>query len=202
MKPELLMLFIPTIAAVSLTPGMCMMLAFSLGISEGYRRTLWMMLGELFGVAVVVSATVWLLQNMMRLDPMWFRGLMVVGALYLLWVARALWLSEPATSEGAVEGNLSGPTLVILGCTTAVMNPKGWAFMLALLPGFMLPGEAILGQLSGFLSVIMVTEFLSMSLYAISGQWLRGRVGAGSQLRWLNKLAAMLMVIVSTLVIF
>jgi threonine/homoserine/homoserine lactone efflux protein len=66
----------------------------------------------------------------------------------------------------------------------------------------MLPGEAILGQLSGFLSVIMVTEFLSMSLYAISGQWLRGRVVAGSQLRWLNKLAAMLMVIVSTLVIF
>ena len=107
MKPELLMLFIPTIAAVSLTPGMCMMLAFSLGISEGYRRTLWMMLGELLGVAVVVSATVWLLQNMMRLDPVWLRGIMVVGALYLLWVARALWLSEPATSEGAVEGNLS-----------------------------------------------------------------------------------------------
>ena len=105
------------------------------------------MLGELFGVAVVVSATVWLLQNMMLLDPMWFRGLMVVGALYLLWVARALWLSEPDSREGAVEGNLSGPTLVILGCTTAVMNPKGWAFMLALLPGLMVPGEAILGQL-------------------------------------------------------
>jgi threonine/homoserine/homoserine lactone efflux protein len=41
-----------------------------------------------------------------------------------------------------------------------------------------------------------------MSLYAISGQWLRRRVDAGSQLRWLNKLAAVLMVIVSTLVIF
>jgi threonine/homoserine/homoserine lactone efflux protein len=161
-----------------------------------------MMLGELFGVAVVVSATVWLLQNMMLLDPMWFRGLMVIGALYLLWVARALWLSEPDASEGEVEGNLSWPTLVTLGCTTAVMNPKGWAFMLALLPGFMVPGEAIVSQLSGFLSVIMVTEFLSMSLYAMSGQWLRRRVSTGSQLRWLNKLAAVLMVIVSTLVIF
>ena len=131
MKQELLMLFIPTIAIVSLTPGMCMMLAFSLGISEGYRRTLWMMLGELFGVALVVSVTVWLLQNMMRFDPLWFRGIMVVGALYLLWVARGLWLSEPAMNEGELEGSLSGSTLVILGCTTAVMNPKGWAFMLA-----------------------------------------------------------------------
>ena len=202
MKPELLMLFIPTIAIVSLTPGMCMMLAFSLGISEGYRRTLWMMLGELFGVAVVVSVTVWLLQNMMLLDLMWFRALMVVGALYLLWVARALWLSEPAINEGGLEGSLSGTTLLMLGCTTAVMNPKGWAFMLALLPGFMVPDEPIAHQLSGFLSVIMVTEFLSMSLYALSGQWLRKRMSTGAQLRWLNKLAAMLMVIVSTLVLF
>ena len=202
MKPELLMLLFPTIAVVSLTPGMCMMLAFSLGISEGYRRTLWMMIGELFGVAVVVSITVWLLQNMMRFDPIWFRGIMVVGALYLLWVARALWLSEPAINEGGLEGSLSAPTLVVLGCTTAVMNPKGWAFMLALLPGFMVPDELIANQLAGFLSVIMVTEFLSMSLYALSGQWLRKRMSTGAQLRWLNKLAAMLMVIVSTLVLF
>ena len=202
MKPELLMLFIPTISVVSLTPGMCMMLAFSLGISEGYGRTLWMMLGELFGVALVVSTTVWVLQNMMRFDPIWFRGFMVVGALYLLWVARALWLSEPSIKKGELEGSLSALTLVILGCSTAVMNPKGWAFMLALLPAFMVPDEPIAAQLAGFLSVIMVTEFLSMSLYSLGGQWLRKRMSTGAQLRWLNKLAAMLMVIVSTLVLF
>ena len=43
MNPELLWVFIPTIAAISLTPGMCMTLAFTLGLSQGYRRTLWMM---------------------------------------------------------------------------------------------------------------------------------------------------------------
>ena len=39
MNPELLWVFIPTIAAISLTPGMCMTLAFTLGLSQGYRRT-------------------------------------------------------------------------------------------------------------------------------------------------------------------
>ena len=58
MNPELLILFIPTIALVSLTPGMCMMLALSLGITAGYRRTLWMMAGELVGVALVVTLSV------------------------------------------------------------------------------------------------------------------------------------------------
>ena len=43
MNAELLWVFIPTIAAISLTPGMCITLAFTLGLSQGYRRTLWMM---------------------------------------------------------------------------------------------------------------------------------------------------------------
>ena len=46
MTPDLILLFIPTIAAVSFTPGLCMTLAFTLGLSIGYRRTLWMMWGK------------------------------------------------------------------------------------------------------------------------------------------------------------
>ena len=60
MNPELWWVFIPTIAAISLTPGMCMTLAFTLSLSQGYRRTLWMVGGELAGVATVVSTCVML----------------------------------------------------------------------------------------------------------------------------------------------
>ncbi len=202
MNPELLIWFIPTIAAVSLVPGMCMMLALSLGISEGYRRTLWMMLGELLGVALVVSVSVWLLQNMMAFNMQWFRGLMVLGALYLLWIARQLWISEPQLQGAGEMGNLSAYALLTLGFVTAVMNPKGWAFMLALLPGFLVQGDSLAQQILAVLMVILVTEFLSMSLYALGGQWLRQRLSGGSGIRWLNKVAAGMMVVVSTLVLF
>lgn len=61
MNSALLGLFIPTFFFVSITPGMNMTLALTLGMSVGYRRTLWMMVGELLGVALVaVSAVVWL----------------------------------------------------------------------------------------------------------------------------------------------
>ncbi|MEC7516689.1 MAG: LysE family translocator, partial [Pseudomonadota bacterium] len=33
MSPDLILLFIPTIASVSFTPGLCMTLAFTLGLS-------------------------------------------------------------------------------------------------------------------------------------------------------------------------
>ena len=45
--------FIPTFLFVSVTPGMCMTLAMTFGMSQGVRRTLWMMWGEMLGVALV-----------------------------------------------------------------------------------------------------------------------------------------------------
>ncbi|MEK9807088.1 MAG: LysE family translocator [Halieaceae bacterium] len=189
-----------TIAAVSLTPGMCMTLAFSLGLSLGYRKTLWMMAGEMTGVVVVVSTTVFLLAWLLRLDPIWFNGLAMAGAVYLLWIARQLWIADPELSSEGVRGSLKPMSLAALGFTTAIMNPKGWAFMIALLPGFMDAERALLPQLLVFLSVMLTTEFLSLSLYAGGGRWLRRALGDGAPMGVLNKIAAALMVGVSVLV--
>jgi len=197
---DLFGLFVVTIAAVSLTPGMCMTLAFSLGLSQGYRKTLWMMAGEMTGVIVVVSSTVYLLGWLLRLDPMWFNALALAGAVYLLWIARQLWLADPALAEQRTADTLTPLSLAVLGFTTAIMNPKGWAFMVALLPGFMDGEKALFPQLALFLSVMLTTEFISLSLYAGGGRWLRQFLGEGARLGVLNKVAASLMVGVSILV--
>lgn len=200
MTADLFGLFVVTIAAVSLTPGMCMTLAFSLGLSQGYRKTLWMMAGEMTGVIVVVSSTVYLLGWLLRLDPMWFNALALAGAVYLLWIARQLWLADPALAEQRTANTLTPMSLAVLGFTTAIMNPKGWAFMVALLPGFMDGEKALFPQLALFLSVMLTTEFISLSLYAGGGRWLRQFLGEGARLGVLNKVAASLMVGVSILV--
>ena len=49
----ILTIFIPTIFVASITPSICMTLALSLGIKVGFRRTLWMIAGELVGVSGV-----------------------------------------------------------------------------------------------------------------------------------------------------
>ena len=68
-------LYTLTIAAVSMTPGMCMTLAFTLGMTVGYRSALWMMMGELLGVAVVFSATFWSLTWVRDQGASWFAAL-------------------------------------------------------------------------------------------------------------------------------
>ena len=56
--PAILAIFIPTFFCVSVTPGMCMTLSITLGMTIGVRRTLWMMWGELAVVALVSIAAV------------------------------------------------------------------------------------------------------------------------------------------------
>ena len=72
--------------------------------------------------------------------------------------------------------------------------------MIALLPGFMDAERALLPQLFVFLSVMLTTEFLSLSLYAGGGRWLRRALGEGAPMGVLNKIAAVLMIGVSVLV--
>ena len=201
MDPELLWVFIPTIAAISLTPGMCMTLAFTLGLSQGYRKTLWMMWGELAGVATVVTSCVLLLTWIQSLSPVYFTGLALIGGNYLLWIAYRLW-TQPAHFEGGERQPQVAPiALVGLGYATAVMNPKGWGFMIALLPGFISPEYSTTQQATAVLAVILPSEFLFMSLYASGGSALRRLLNSDQQLARLNKISAMLMVLVAALVL-
>ena len=202
MNPELLWVFIPTIAAISLTPGMCMTLAFTLGLSQGYRRTLWMMGGELAGVTTVVSTCVLLLAWIQSLSEMYFALLALVAGSYLLWIAYRLW-TQPARFAGDEnQPHRSGSALLILGYLTAVMNPKGWGFMIALLPGFMSVAYSTPEQLAAFLGVMLPSEFLSMTLYAAGGSGLGRFLTTERHLANLNKVAAGLMVLVAALMLF
>ncbi len=200
MDPELLWVFIPTIAAISLTPGMCMTLAFSLGLSQGYRQTLWMMWGELAGVATVVISCVLLLAWIQSLSAIYFTALALIGGSYLLWTAYRLWTQPVLFTGNENRPHLSAGALLILGYVTAVMNPKGWAFMLALLPGFINTQSAIAPQLSILLAVMLCTEFLSLSLYASGGKWVGGLLKNDANLKLLNRFAALLMILVAVLV--
>ncbi len=51
-------MFIPTFFVVSVTPGMCMTLALTMGMTIGVKKTFYMMWGELFVVALVSIAAV------------------------------------------------------------------------------------------------------------------------------------------------
>ena len=190
MSPDLILLFIPTIASVSFTPGLCMTLAFTLGLSIGYKRTLWMMLGELSGVASVFTATFWSLGWLLSRDPIYFQIISFVGGVYLLYLAFQLFRETPETIESRDLKKTHPMALAILGYVTAVSNPKGWAFLMALLPGFVSSDTELTSQFIIMMGIMLTTEFISLTVYATGGQWLSSRLSSSKGIVNANRVAA------------
>ncbi|MDV6252402.1 LysE family translocator [Vibrio sp. EA2] len=196
MNMTLLSMFIPTFFFVSITPGMCMTLALTLGMSVGYRRTLWMMVGELAGVALVSVSAVLGIAAIMLNYPWLFVALKFIGGGYLLYLGIEMWRSRGKlainleTESTLPQGKLN---LVIQGFVTAIANPKGWAFMISLLPPFIDQNAALAPQLTVLISIILMFEFLCMSLYATGGKGLKRVLGHSKNVRLMNRVAGTLM---------
>jgi len=198
----LLILFIPTFFLVSITPGMCMTLAMTLGMSVGVKKTLWMMLGELIGVAMVAIAAVVGVSAIMLQHPIVFSLFKIVGAFYLAYVGINMWQSKGklAISDESNPTNLIKTTkqhLFNQGLITAIANPKGWAFMISLLPPFISQEHAIAPQLFALLSIIMISEFSCMMLYAAGGKTIGKLLTKRNNVKLLNKISGSLMLIVA-----
>lgn len=192
-----LAVFIPTFFFVSITPGMCMTLAMTLGMSIGVRRTLWMMIGELAGVAIVAIAAVLGVASIMLNYPQIFEILKWLGGAYLVYIGINMWRSKGkmAVIEGQ-QMNTNRLSLISQGFITAIANPKGWAFMISLLPPFINVDKPVATQLVVLLGIIMVTESASMLAYASGGKSLRLFLSRGDNIRWMNRIAGSLMILV------
>ncbi|GIU52718.1 MULTISPECIES: LysE family translocator [Shewanella] len=192
-----LAVFIPTFFFVSITPGMCMTLAMTLGMSIGVKRTLWMMVGELIGVALVAIAAVMGVASVMLNYPDVFAVLKWIGGAYLAYIGINMWRSKGkmAIIEGQqTDNSISNYALISQGFVTAIANPKGWAFMISLLPPFISVDKAVAPQLFWLLSIIMVTESVSMLAYASGGKSLRMFLSRGDNIKLMNRIAGSLMI--------
>ena len=196
MNLALLSAFIPTFFFVSITPGMCMTLALSMGMSIGYRRTLWMMLGEVVGVGLVAVAAVLGIASVMLNYPWLFTILKSIGAAYLFYIGIQMWLSKGklALNDENLEVQVGGNwDLVVQGFVTAIANPKGWAFMISLLPPFIDNTQPLTLQLVVLVSIILVSELISMTLYATGGKGLKSLLGHSKNIRLMNRISGTLM---------
>ncbi|GLX85418.1 threonine transporter RhtB [Thalassotalea loyana] len=195
MDLAILAIFIPTFFFVSITPGMCMTLAMTLGMSVGVRRTMYMMIGELLGVAIVAVAAVVGVASVMLKYPEVFAVLKYIGGAYLGYLGIQMWMSK-----GKMALDLNSPsetgklTLFGQGLLTAVSNPKGWGFMIALLPPFINAENPLIPQLTILVVVILLSEFICMMLYATGGKTLRLFLAADNNVQLINRISGSLMI--------
>lgn len=200
-----LALFLPTAFFISITPGMCMTLSLTLGLTVGLRRTFWMMGGELVGVGLVaVSAGAGAAAVMMRFPDV-FTAFKWLGGAYLAWLGVEMWRSRGrmALGAGAAERAVaSRSALAVQGFVTAVANPKGWAFFITLLPPFLDGTQPLAGQIAGLVAVLLTVEFFCLVLYAGGGRTMRRFLEVSGNVRLMNRVAGTLMLAVGAWLAF
>ncbi|AEP28191.1 LysE family translocator [Brumicola nitratireducens] len=190
----ILVVFIPTWFFISITPGMCMTLAMTLGMSVGVRRTMWMMLGEVFGVATVAILAVLGVASIMLNYPVLFSWFKWIGGAYLVYLGIKMWRANANLSQNDINNSqLSAKNLISQGYVTAVANPKGWAFMVSILPPFISLDKPIALQFSVLLIIIMLSEIICMLIYANGGKGLKRLLNRGNNAVWLNRIAGSLL---------
>lgn len=195
MSWALLSLFVPTFFFVSITPGICMTLAMTLGMSIGVKRALWMMIGELAGVAVVATLSAVGVATLLLAYPTIFTLIKYLGGAYLLYIGIQMWLSrgKMALSIDDNGQQASRIELISQGFITAIANPKGWAFFVALLPPFLDPNLALGKQLIALIAIILTLEFSCLLIYASGGRTLRSLLMKSGNVRVMNRIAGTLM---------
>ncbi len=174
-----------------------MTLAMTMGMTIGIRRTLWMMVGELLGVAIVAVSAVIGVAAVMLNYPSAFVFFKLLGGAYLFYLGVQMWRSKGRMAiplEGETSHSGSERELALQGFVTAIANPKGWAFFISLLPPFISADFALAPQVLILVSIILLIEFICLIIYACGGRTLRHFLQKSGNVRMMNRIAGTLMV--------
>ena len=172
-----------------------MTLSLSMGMSIGLKKTFYMMYGELIGVGLVATSSVIGVATIMLQYPTIFLVLKYGGGAYLVYLGIQMWLSRGKMAINLDECNydVSKKSLAMQGFVTAIANPKGWAFFIALLPPFLDESLPMTSQLIVLIFMILILEFTCLIIYASGGKTLRKLLQNSSNVRLVNKVAGTLM---------
>ena len=195
----LLYFFIPVFFIISITPGLCMTLSLTMGMAIGIRNTMKMMIGELAGVLLISLTAVVGGGTVIANYPNTFEVFKYLGGGYLFYVGIQMWRSLGKMSlntDGSHSFSLNGFQLASQGFITAIANPKGWAFFLAMVPSFMNYEKPLIPQMSAMVLIILIIEFISLMIYATGGKALNKLLTKSGNVQLINRVAGTLMMFV------
>lgn len=154
------------------------------------------MVGELAGVAIVSISAVLGIAAIMLKFPWLFDTFKWIGGAYLFYIGIESFRSKgklALDTNGNIQQDIDPKALMAQGFMTAVLNPKAYAFMISLLPPFINQSKALAPQLVVLISIILLFEFVCMSLYATGGKSLKALLKKSDNVKMMNRISGVLM---------
>lgn len=191
---------------ISFTPGAGAINTMSNAMNQGWRRSIWGIVGQQIALIVhvaVVAAGVGLLVSRSELL---FNGIRYAGAAYLVFLGVRLILTKPTVAiEDAlvpVDSRESPWSMIRRGFWVNLLNPKAIVFFLAFIPQFVRLDQPPLPQYLTLIATVIVVDVIVMwGFFAAAARPFRRLTRTARGQRVLNTVFGTLFIAVAALLV-
>lgn len=193
---------------ISFTPGAGAINTMSNALSQGWRRSIWGIIGQQLALivhVVIVAAGVGLLVSR---SEVLFNVIRYAGAAYLVFLGIRMMLSKPRTTEvdddaEVIDTRESHWSMIRRGFWVNLLNPKAIVFFLAFIPQFIRLDQPQLPQYLTLIGTVIVVDVLVMwGFFAAAARPFRRLTRSPRGQRTLNTVFGALFIAVAGLLVF
>lgn len=156
--------FLSYVFITAFTPGPNNIMSMSNASRLGFKKAFPFNLGILFGFSILMPSCTLFCNTLSTLIPKIKTPMLIVGALYILWLAWSTFTSSSVIEENhSHSGFFSGAILQLI-------NPKLYLYCIISMEAYILPYyQGQWGALLFFTSLLGITAFLSTVCWALFG---------------------------------
>lgn len=173
---------------IAVTPGPGAVISMSTGMRHGYWAALTAILGLQAAILLHLLIVALGLGALLAASETAFALVKFIGAAYLVWLGIQRWRAPPLPADATPDATpVLSKSLFLQGLMVNLTNPKAIVFIGALVPQFVDPVKAQVGQYLLIAVTLCLTDMFVMSCYALAasrlGGWMRDPAAIGSQNR-------------------
>lgn len=200
MSWQLWLAFFAAAWAISLSPGPGALAVMSASLQHGFARGYFATFGLVLGFwtqLVVVAAGI---GAILATSAAAFSAVKWLGVVYLVYLGIRQWRAPPlALSADGQRTPTTRRRIVAEAWLLNAANPKGTAFMLAVVPQFLTPGEPLVPQYLAIGATLAFTDLVVNAVYAALAARLLGVLRMPSRTRAVQRVFGSLFIALGVL---
>lgn len=154
------------IILTAITPGPNNIMSMSNAAKYGFKKSFPFNVGVWLGFLIVVALCAVFSTLLYELIPSIKPYMLVLGALYILWLAWSIWRDKPHEEK---KRGLSSTITVFSGTVLQFVNVKGILYGMTTMSSFVLPYYRDIPTIAGFALILATTGFVCTLLWALCG---------------------------------
>ncbi|MWV75617.1 LysE family transporter [Rathayibacter rathayi NCPPB 2980 = VKM Ac-1601] len=160
------------------------------GLNYGFRRGYFGAIGLVIGLWAVFLVVVVGLGAIIQASSLAFNVLKWAGVGYLFYLGLTQWFSKATPiSVSRVEGSMASiGGLIGKGIALNAINPKGYIFMLAIIPQFLVSSAPMPPQYIAVALTFAFTDLVVMAVYTGLAAKVAGYLKTEKQIKFVNRL--------------